>query len=945
MFRFSTLLCICLLSCRAAVPPEPAPVEAASSFVLPADDAPIPSDPDVRVGTLDNGLTYYIEPNAYPEDRAELRLVVKAGSVLEDEDQQGLAHLVEHMAFNGSENFEGNELIAYMESLGAEFGPHVNAYTSFDRTVYMLFVPTDDGEALDTGLTVLRDWAGGVSFVTEEIEKERGVVLEEWRRRQGPGTRIQEQLLPLTYHDSKYAERLPIGTKESLEGFEPDAVRRFYGDWYRPELMAVVVVGAVDVDAMEQEIRERFSDLSGPEEPRPREDMPVPDHAQMLVGVATDPEVTYSAVAFGAKVDAPQGNTHGWMKTHVAEQLVAAALNERFGDLAQDPEAPFLGAGLGRSPLNADRALVQVGARAKEGRELESLEVMLVEVERLQRHGLTQAELDRAKANMISGYDRMYKEREATHSRTHADEIVRVFTTGEFMCGITYERDMVAAVLAGLTLEDVNAVAAEGVPEGSRVLTVIMPEKEGLAVPSEQALRDLVAEVATRDIAPPEGEVERAPLMSALPEPGTITARERIEALDLTVLTLSNGATVMLKPTDFKADEVVLTGWSPGGRSLVGEEGQVPAATASVLASASGLAELDARELSKTLAGRQAYAGVGLGTFYETVSGGSSAEEVELMLQLVHLRFTAPRWDEEAFTRDKASREESLRNKDANPDVRFNEAVTKLEWQDHWYLRPWTVADLEDMDLSESQAFYEARFADASEFTFLIVGSFELEAIEPLLERYLASLPTLNDGAEAWVDPGYRRVEGEQELIFHAGQEPKAQVAIRYHGPVEDDRLLRNQLGGLTELLDTLLTEELREARGGVYSVSVGGGITDKPVPTYNVTIRFTCDPERVDELRAATEEVLEGVRTAPVDAAYIDRVIKTRRREHETNLRDNGYWARAISGSVQRGEDPVEILEWDARNESFTAELAMELAGRFTSGPNVLVTVMLPGE
>jgi zinc protease len=939
--RTLSVLCLVMLSCQRVPPAAPGKGEPLPEIARDLN-APLPVDPRVKFGTLDNGLTWYIERNTRPEERVELRLVVKAGSILEDPDQLGLAHFVEHMAFNGSENFEGNELVRYLESIGTEFGAHLNAYTSFDETVYMLRIPTDDEAMLDKGLLVLRDWAGGLTFDPAECERERGVVLEEWRLGQGLGQRVQDATMPQVFFGSLYAERLPIGTETSLSTFECDAARRFYDDWYRPELMAVMAVGDVDVQVFEARIRERFGDLAGPETPRPRAYTRVPDHAEPLIKVFTDRELTGASVQVLDKVDDIEGSTHADYRDFLVEAVAWTILNERLSHLAQAPDAPLLGAGGQVSEVAHQRAAHVVGIAPKEGRELAALEAVLVELERLRRHGVTTPELQRAVDEQGRGFQAYYDERDKTDSATHVEELLRVFLTGEPMPGIPYEYALAASYLPELRTGEVSAFAKTLFTGESRVVQLLMPEKEGVSAPSEAEIRALLADVAVRPIDPPATEEALAPLMTELPTPGKVVEETADTALGIVTWKLSNGATVVLRPSDFQEDEVVFEAYSPGGHSLVSDADFVPAITASSVALDSGLGDHDAISLRKLLSGHAAQVSPYIGERFEGMSGGGSAFDVEILLQLIHLSFTRPRFDQDAFERDKAGRAEALRNRASSPDARFWDAWTKILWQDHLRNMPWSLEDLEQLDLERSRAIYQERFGDAGDFTFVFGGSLDAARFKPLVERYLASLPATGR-VEAGRDTGARQVPGVHTQTLSFGDTPRGRVQLRLHGDFESNWTTRNHLSALEAVLSVRLREALREDLGGTYGVSVGVSSTEVPVSTYAVDVGFQCDPERIEELTAAMWKTLEELRATPVSEELIASVREKRRRERETAVRSNGFWVGSLGSTWRRGEDPHELLTFDARNASLTAADVQRIAALVLDPANHLLMIQRP--
>lgn len=937
-----------LLACAPKAPEVQSPVYPLAALA-PAE--PLPFDPDVRQGVLDNGIRYYIETNDKPDDRAVFRLVVEAGSILEDPDQLGLAHFVEHMAFNGTTHFEGNELVRYLEKTGTRFGAHLNAHTSFDETVYKLQVPTDDAEVFGQAFQILEDWAHGMKFDPEEVERERGVVLEEWRRSLGPWDRARKVTMPVSYAGSPYPERLPIGTEESLKTFTREAAVRFYEAWYRPDLMSVIVIGDVDPVAVEAKIREHFAGIEAPAEPRERLNPDIPDRNEAAWTVFADPELTRTFVTVEAGHDWVLKPTYREYREGFVQQAFFRILGERYTDLARDPAAPLLGAQAWRGRRSPTEGAWGLRIDPQEGKTVEAYELALVELERMRRHEVTEAELTRAKAAMLRSMESYYNERETTESAHHAEELIRHVTTGESVPGVALEWELAQKYIPTLTAAEIQAFGRdEFLPAERRTVAVMMPQKEGLAVPTADALKAVEAKVAALEIAPPVAEEAGAPLVSELPAPGSITAVRAEEALGFEVWTLSNGAEVWVKPTDFEAEQVLFRARSIGGNNAVPEPDYVAATSATDLVSRSGLGALKAPDLEKRLTGHKASVRPWVGGTHEGLSGSAAPEDLELLMQLAYLTFTAPRFDEEGLQLSRRSYAEQLRNRLSDPRTSYNDARTKLIWQDFPRYRPWTEQTLEGMDLARSQAFFTDRFADASDFRFTFVGNIDPEALKPLVSQYLASLPAVErPKADAYVDHGARRVLGKHEATIRSGAEPQADVAILLHGSFDSTFVNRNRLEGLQEVLSTRLREVLREDKGGVYGVSVRAGSDNFPEEVYTVEISFVCDPERVPELEQATFEVIEELKKAPVDPRYVVSYQQKSLRSRQESLRSNTFWAGIADATVDElaltGESLADLMNYDERVMSLTPEVLHAFAKDVLGTKNVVVTRRLPGK
>lgn len=913
-------------------------------YSVPDDlSAKMPWDDGVRTGVLDNGLRWYVEPNAVPRDRVELWMAVRVGSVQEEDDQQGLAHLLEHMAFNGTANFPGNTLITYLESVGTRFGAHLNAHTSWEETVYKLQVPTDDPELLDKGFTVLSDWAGGMLLDEDAIEGERGVVLEEWRRSRGAWGRTWDVTLPLLYKDAPHAFRRPIGTEESLRTFTPEAVRRFYGDWYRPDLMAVFVVGDLDPDEAERRIAEAFGGMpASDEDARAREDVEIPQHDETLVGIVADPEQTYSSVRLTHKFPDREGDDHGAYRDVLVRRLYQSVMRERLAALARQPDAPLQSGYVSGGRMSPTTSSRTAGASSRTGMEKEALEAVLLEVERAARFGVLPSELERAKKAMMDGYRSSWVDRENQTSRRTLGELLRNFTNGETVPGVGYEYALASVWVPAITKAEVDALAKDFLPEDSRVVVVTRPGGE-LPALSEDDILAAIAGVGDAELAPPTDIVVPEALVAEAPEPATIEEKERDEELGTVTWWLSNGAQVVLKTTDFKEDEVMFSGWNFGGHSRYEEVEWVPAATAASIASNSGAGAWDRDQLQAYFAGRRGSARTSIGETTVTVSGNAAPKDLEAALQLLWLKVTQPRFTEEGFALTERSQLERVRTRLNDPSTRFWDLWSARLWQDHPRRGAWDEEDVGLMDLERSRLIYEDSFADIGSGWFVFVGAVDEATLEPLITRWIGTLP---DGEQQeWVDVGAREPDGAVADSLRAGIEPKARHRLRIHGEFDNTADNRHRLRSLSSVLSILLREELRENLGGTYSVGARGGESEIPRASYSITVDFQCDPDRLDELRKAAWQILEQVKQGPVAEDVTQRVAEQERRGWETSLRSNRYWLSGIAGLLRRGEELSELARYRTLHERITPEYVHAAAQEFLDLDHYLLVTMLPDE
>ena len=907
---------------------------------LSAQDVVLGRDPAVTVGTLPNGFRYYIRANRRPENRADLRLVVDAGSVLEDDDQRGLAHFAEHMAFNGTARFPKQEIIDYLERIGMRFGAHLNASTHFDQTIYELRVPTDSAEIMRTAFDILEDWSSAVTFDSVEIDAERGVVLEEWRLGRGAWARITDQHFPVLFSGSRYADRLPIGTPENLRTFPYDAVRRFYRDWYRPDLMALVAVGDFDPAEIERLVVEHFSGLVAPAIARERVSYDVPGHADPLYAVATDPEETNTIVTVYFKRQARTQETIGAYRTSIIERLFSGMFNDRLFEIQFQPDAPFIFASVSQGRFVRPLETWGLTAGVRDGDVLPGLEALLTEAERVARYGFTETELERRKIEVLRGMERAYAEREKNNSSRFAGEYVRHFLEGEPFPGIAAEYELYQRLLPTIALEEVNRVAELLLADRNRVVLVGGPER--LAMPTDVELSAVFDRVAVQPLAPYVDAVTDAPLMAGLPESGSVVSRTEHPTIGVTEWRLSNGARVVLKPTDFQDDEIVFRALSPGGTSLASDEDYVAAMTASTIVGASGVGEFDVFELQKLLVGKVATVYPEIYGIAEGFSGRASPQDLETLFQLLHLYFVAPRRDSSAYLAVQQQNQEFVRNRGASPEVAFSDTLTAILTQNHYRARPFSSELFDEMDLDTSFDFYRARFADASDFVFVFVGNFQSDAIEPLVTRYLASLPSIERN-ETWVDHNMVPPTGLIRREVRRGIEPKSQTQLVFTGPFEYSRENAHLLSSMTSILDIWLRESLREDLGATYGASVGGSAQRVPRPSFRVGINFSSSPERGTEMLETTCAELERMKTEGPSEDDLQKIQEGQRRSRETALRQNGFWLDRLMTQARYGLSLEAVLEFDALVDGLTRVRIRDAARRWLPFDNYVLVTLYP--
>lgn len=939
MRRFLALLLggVLVAGCAAPRPAAPPPTAPLAADALPLD-------PNVRTGRLSNGLTYYVRANDEPESRAMLRLVVNAGSVLETAEQQGVAHFLEHMLFNGTRRFPEQALVDFLERTGMRFGADVNAYTSFDETVYMLELPTDTAGILEKGLDVLEDWAGAATLDPAEIDKERGVVVEEWRvRQQNAQGRIQEQILPVLLAGSAYKDRLPIGLPEVIRSVSPETVRRFYETWYRPDLMAVVAVGDFDASRVEALIRERFSRLERPADAPPRPALPLPPQPGTRFKVATDAEYPVTSFTLYYTQPAEPLRTVEDYREGLVAQLFNAMLNERLDEIARRPAAPFVAASSFEGSLVRPASYYGLGAQVQDDSVRAGLAAVLTEAERVRRHGFTATELAREKQSLLRAYLRAYNERDNTNSNALADEYVSLFLEQEAAPGIAYEYALVQRLLPAISLEEVNARAAALLEPENRAVVVTMPQKEGLTPPTEADLAAVLEAVGQRPIAPYVDDVSDAPLLATIPDPAPIAARTTHEAVGVTEVTLANGVRVVMKPTDFKEDEVRFTAFSPGGSSLVPDEDFLEASVAATLVDQSGVGPFTLTELQKKLSGKVVSATPYIAELEEGFNGAASPDDLETLFQLIHLYFTAPRADSSALAAFQNQQRAFLANRNATPLGAFQDTLIAALYGNHPRRGVPTLAQIEALSLADAFRLYRDRFADAGDFTFVFVGSFDVGELTALAQTYLGTLPA-TPREESWRDVAPDLPAGVVTRAVYKGVAPQSQVLLLYHGPLPYDRANRHALRSLADVLTIRLREELREDRGGVYGVGVQAVPVDRPDPFYQLVINFATDPARVEELVAAVQEQIARIQREGVPAELVQKVQEQQRRERETQLKTNAFWLGVLDFHYNHPEEPLDdVLAYPALIDGLTPARIQEAARRFLAGDRYVQAVLYP--
>jgi zinc protease len=904
---------------------------------------PVPIDPGVRIGKLANGLTYYIRKNDKPENKVELRLAINAGSILERDDQRGLAHFVEHMAFNGTKNFEKNELVSYLQSIGVRFGADLNAYTGFDETVYILPVPTKNKELLDKGLLVLHDWASGITFDENEINKERGVVLEELRLGQGAGQRMRDKFFPKLFEGSQYAVRMPIGERKILETFDRKTIVDFYETWYRPDLMAIVAVGDLDPIEMEAKIKQQFSGLKAKRKAIKRPEFPIADTRGTLVQIVTDKETPGTNVQLFYKKPAVRIKTQADLRQRSIKGFYGALLNQRLIEIRQSPSSPFVLANVNFTPLFRGKDAYVVNAVTDSQSVKATIAVLLDENRRVQQFGFTQPELDRLKAGHLANLEFRYKERNKNESFLYAGEYVGSFLNKVPPTSDEFDYEFGKQFATTVTLTEINQAAKNTTTDDNRAVIITGPANENAKYPTEAEILKTFDEAATAKLTPYTEKLTNEPLIKDLPMRATVTDEKKDDKFGITYWTLSNGVKVVLKPTDFKADQINMYSFSPGGMSLIDTGKARSGLYFQAVVGQSGVKNLSQIELNKMLEGKRAHVAIGVDELFEEVSGGSTPKDFETMLQIAYLKFTNLNFDKTVFDSIMVKQRKTLPTLTGNPQYYFYEQVSKAMAQNH--PRFFNIFDLTNFDrvkFEDIQAIYKDRFADASDFTFVFVGNFEPEKIKPLIAKYLGGLPNQNR-KETYKDWKIVPPAGPLEKTFKKGVDDKSVVQITYTGEAAYSPDETRNISLLGDLLSIKLVEDLRERKSQVYGVGAQGRMEKIPTGRYTFQVGFSCAPRNVDGLIKEVTAVIAKIRSGAIDDKDIGKIKQTRLLRLEESYKENSFWMSAISSNLKQGDEIYTLEQAKARINAITKADLQQAAQKYLKSENRLQFVLMP--
>jgi len=913
--------------------------------VLAQQMPPLPTDPKVRVGKLDNGLTYYIRHNAEPKGQADFYIAQKVGSILEEENQRGLAHFLEHMAFNGSKNFPGKSMLNYLEKIGVKFGANLNAYTAYDQTVYNITnVPVSRESIVDSCMLVLHDWSSFISLEDKEIDNERGVIREEWRTRTNAQMRMFEQMLPEIFAGSQYANRLPIDLIDVINTFKYQELKDYYKKWYRPDLQGIVIVGDIDVDKVEAKLKTMFADIAKPVNPAERTIYPVMDNDAPIVSIATDPEATQTTIRVFYKRDLMPKEfrpTAASLVNSYMSNVVQSMLYDRLEEIRQKANAPFAYAGCGDGNffVSNTKNAFSTYAVAKEGTVNAALSVVSNETERVRKFGFTPTEYERAKANFLNYMENEFKNREKQKNDYYVNKYIDSFLEETPIPGIDTEYQLYQQIAKAIPVEQINKFAAEIIGEKNVVIAINGPKKDGLTYPTKEEAVSIFNKARTENVTAYVDKVSNEPLIASLPKPGKITKEEAGTKFGETIWTLSNGAKVFVKKTDFKEDEIIFTATSKGGNSLIDDKDAINIKAINSVISLGGLANFSATDLPKMLAGKKAGAYASIGTKTESLNGYCAPKDLEAMMQLLYLTVTAPRMDNEAFQSYVSRTKSMLINREAEPMTAFSDSITAAVYGKSPRAQRMKADMVDKVDYNRIMEIYKQRFANMGDFTFTFVGNFDVNTLKPMVEQYIASLPG-NAKKEDFRDVKMYPRKGEYKNIFEKEMKtPKASVFNLYTGKIDftiDNKIMMSMLD---QIMDIVYTKTIREEEGGTYGVSTNGSIDNYPYGNFSFNIYFDTDPKLIDKLLAKIKQGLDEIAAQGPSEENLNKVKEYMLKSYTEAQRSNRHWMNAIDNYYTWNIDGQN--GYDAKIKAITTADIKNFAAKLFTQKNMVDVIM----
>jgi len=908
-------------------------------------DQPIPVDPNVKMGKLPNGLTYYIRKNAKPEKKVELRLAVNTGSILEDNDQRGLAHFMEHMGFNGTKNFKKNELVDYLQKVGVKFGADLNAYTSFDETVYILPIPSDDPKIVEQGFTVLEDWAFNNLLDKSEIEKERGVVLEESRLSKGADQRMLRQYFPKLFNGSKYAERLPIGTDDVLKNFKYETLQRFYKQWYRPNLMAVIVVGDIDPVEAEKKIKAHFGSYKNPATAKPRPAIiPIKERTKPEAMVVTDDEATNTILQVINYVKpARKIKTWGDYRHSVVDELVNSLINLRLQELTQKENPPFVFGFAGKQNFIRGYEAFFTAALLGENSSKEALNALFSETERARLFGFLPTEIERAKADILNNAEKAFNERDKSQSGQIVQGYIQHFLQGDPVPGAESRYKFLKQILPTITASEINAVAKQMPPTTNAFTLITAPTSMKAKLPTGSALLNDVIAASRQTVKPYEEKVIASSLMETGPVAGKIIKESKNQKLETTDITLSNGVTITVKPTNFKNDEIVMDAWRRGGWHRFPLADKENAKSSAEIVTQMGVKDMSPTDLEKFLSGKTIDVKPYINPQEEGIQGNSSVKDFETFLQLINLYFTQPRKDQGLFNSYITKNKSMMQFLKGNPQFFFADTVSKIIYNNNpWISDVPKAEDYDKLNLDKVMDIYKQVFGNADGMHFTFVGNIDLDKAKPLFEKYLGSLPA-QPTEHKFKDNGVRPVKGVVQANIKKGKETQSLVTLMWSGETEYDRKERLAFQALLEVLNIKVIETLREQMSGMYSGGLGGSIQKRPYVHYTISAFIPCGPENVDKLTNALFDIIKNAQDGKIEQKDLDKVKETWKKKYQENLKDNNAWLDVLSQAFIDENDPENILDYEERVNAITLQDLQKAAQKYFDMNNYIKAVLYP--
>ena len=905
----------------------------------------VPVDPAIRTGKLENGMTYFIRHNEEPKERVSFYMIQNVGALLENDNQNGLAHFLEHMAFNGTEHYPGKGFLDYLEKNGVAFGRNINAYTAFNETVYNLSdVPATREGLIDSCLLVLNDWSNYLLLTEEEIDSERGVISEEWRTRRNASFRMRSQWFPVVFEGSKWAERDVIGDLDIIKNFKPETLRKFYHDWYRTDLQAIAIVGDIDVDQVEAKVKDLFSKIPAVENEQPRPQFEIPEHDETKFVLATDEEATNSNISIYIKHKATprEDKNIGYLREDYIANLLNQMSGERISELLQKGNPPFINGSvqIGGFVRGYDAAFIT--ATANPNKEDEGLKAIYTEAQRIVRHGFTEGELNRAKVNLLTSMESAYKQRDKISNDQYVSGIQSYFLEGEPLTDAEFDWQFGQAILETITLADVNKLATDMIVDKNRVIVITGPNSGVKHLTQDEAFA-ILDEVENSTIDPYEDTVEAASLIEDKLPGAKVVSTKKLEDLDAVEWKLSNNATVVFKHADYEKDQVLLSAYSPGGSSLLDTDDLQAAGMLPQFIGSFGVGDFDAIALRKILTGKTASVATSLGGLTEGFNGSSTPKDFETMMQLLYLQFNNPRFDEEAYEALKSRYVAYLQNMANNPQKIMSDSLSLIATDHNERTKLMSAKMFDEITFAQMEALYQDRFKDAGDFTFFIVGNIDEEVAKEMAEKYIGSLKDL-PGEEEWVDHKVRMPEGTTEKKIEVPlQTEKGTVQILIRKELAYSPVSNIELDVLKAILQLRYTEEVREKEGGTYGVGVGSSSNQYPYERKTLQISFDTDPEKADHLKTIIFREIDKIIADGPTQEDLDKVILNLKKDRAQAKEHNNYWMNALYNKYYHGFNPDAEENFDAILDGLTTAQIQKFAKTFYTDADMVDVVFIP--